>query len=180
MLEGLSRCSPRCPQPGGLTPPPHPSRTRELAGEGVGEPGWSRAQARQDRVPQKGADGLRGPGSRPQVGRMRPQVAEASRARMVSALGHTRRPQGQERDPVCCSPFRLCIPGSTELRGGAWGGALGTPLKGSRSQCLLSVPGGVPGPPWPRPQVRPAEQRCQRSSAVNASSALAITTVDLT
>lgn len=97
----------------------------------------------------EGADGLWRPGSHPQVEGMRPQVAEA--------VGHTRRTRGQRGDPVCCSPFRLCTPGSTVLRGGAWGGVLGTPLKGLKSQCLPSVPGGVPGPPWPRLQVRPAE-----------------------
>lgn len=44
----------------GLTRPPHPSRTRELGAGRRGGPGWSRAQARQDRVTWKGQMGCGG------------------------------------------------------------------------------------------------------------------------
>lgn len=179
--------SPRCPLPGGSPHPHTPAGQENLGpgGAGAGEPGWSRAQARQDRVTQKGVDGLRGPGSHPQVERMRPQVAEASRRRDGECPGPHQETPGPGERPRVQQPVRaLRFPEHrAQRRGMGW--SPGNTLE----RVEVTVPTFCPRR-GARPTLAQAASQTRRAlargrgargaPAVNASSALAITTVYLT
>ena len=168
----------------GLTRAPHPSRTRELGAgwRGWGEPGWSRAQARQDRVTRKGADGLRGPGSHPQVEGMRPQVAEASGCTDGECRGPHQEAPGPGGRPRLLQPVQALHSWehSAQRRGVGW--SPGNTLE----RVEVTVPTFCPGR-GTRPTLAQAASQARRAlargargaPAANASSALAITTVCL-
>lgn len=99
----------------GLTPPPHPSRTREL-GTGRGG-GWgTRLEQSPGETGQgdtEGVDGLQGLGAHPQVERMRPQVAEASHRMDGECPGPHQETPGPGERPRLLQPIQaLHFPGA--------------------------------------------------------------------